>query len=102
MFSSRRLQLRGSGGFAPRFPSTRCSIYRRSKPQSQASPLRRCALERQWERLVHRLHDTYRRGVILVMLEGVDEVSPRICPTGRMHHVCPAHAAVAGDIAVSL
>jgi hypothetical protein len=55
MFSSQRLQLRGSGGFAPRFPNTRWSdCISNSQEQVKATPAKRRYIHPATSELRHR------------------------------------------------
>src|ERR1700688_3149958 len=54
------------------------------------------------KQVVHQLDDANRPRILLVELDCVDEVPSRMAPTGRMHHLCSAHATIVGRIAVCL
>jgi hypothetical protein len=39
------------------------------------------------KQIIHQGYDADRSGILLVELDGVDKVSSRVAPTGRMHHI---------------
>src|SRR5258708_11962370 len=54
------------------------------------------------KQFIHQLYDAHRSGILLVELDRVDKLPPRVAPTGRMHHLRPAHTTVVSRIAVCL
>src|SRR5664279_6610866 len=54
------------------------------------------------KQVVHQFDGANRFHILLVELDCVDKVPSRMAPTGRMHHLCSAHAMIVSRIAVRL
>jgi hypothetical protein len=50
------------------------------------------------KQVVHQFDGANRFHILLVELDCVDKVPSRMAPTGRMHHLCSAHAMIVSRI----